>query len=179
MSAEASRIVAAAIRAEPGAELTAALDNTMRQLVTFGSGDGLHAWPATVTPWIRRDFPRFEQAAYAASRQSVGRALLPSWLGVLHVAAGVAGIGVSLAFLPGLLARRNVLAGFVVAVLAALLANAAVTGALSGPHGRYQSRVMWLPVLTMILAAAADRRQHTAWVPSAGPALIPHAGRVT
>ncbi len=178
--AEASRVVSAALRAEPGTELTAVLDNTLRQLVLFRSGDGLRAWPATVTPWIRRDFPRFEQRAYAASRQSDGRLLLPSWLGSLHVAAGAAGVLASLAFLPGLLRRRNVLAGVIVAVMVALLANAAITGALSGPHARYQSRVMWLPVLTMLLAAGADRERHAAWAPSVGGATsIPHAGRVT
>lgn len=178
VSPEASRIIAAAIWTEPGAELEAALGNTLRQLVLFGSGDGLHAWPETVSPWIHRDFPRFEQDAYAASRQSAGRVLLPDWLGALHVAAALAGIVGSLAVLPGLLRRRHPLAGVIVAALLALLVNAAITGALSGPHARYQSRVMWLPVFTLLLVLAADRGVRPDWVERGG-ALIPHRGRVT
>ncbi len=180
VSPEASHIIAAAIRAEPGAELGAALGNTFHQLVLFGSGDGLHAWPETVSPWIRRDFPRFEQNAYAASRQSAGQDLMPPWLGTLHVAAALVGVVGSLVMLPGLVRRRHPLAGVIVAALLALLVNAAVTGALSGPHARYQSRVMWLPVFALLLAAAADHEKQPDWMSAdRGGALIPHRGRVT
>ncbi len=117
----------------------------------------MQPWPATVTPWIDRDFPRFEQAAYERARQTTGRWLLPAWMGGLHRAAALAGLGVSLALLPGLLRRRDLRAGLIIAMLAGLLVNATVTGALSGPHDRYQSRVMFLPVLTAMLAMS-DRR---------------------
>jgi hypothetical protein len=52
-----------------------------------------------------------------------------------------------------------VLFGF---VLAALLGNAIICGVLSGPHARYQSRLMWTPILALALAGAntlALRRQ--------------------
>ena len=42
--------------------------------------------------------------------------------------------------------------------LLALPVSAAVTGALSGPHDRYQARVVWLPALVLLLAVARDRR---------------------
>jgi hypothetical protein len=161
VSAEADPIIAAAVRAEPRRELSAFLGNTVRQLTLFDSGDGLHAWPATVTPWIRRDFPDFEQAAYAAARQTTGRTLLPDWLATLHRVAELAGLAASLACLPGLLRRRSPLGGVIVAVVAGLLANAAITGGMSGPHARYQSRVMWLPVLTALLIAS-DRPRRAA-----------------
>jgi hypothetical protein len=51
--------------------------------------------------------------------------------------------------------------GLAVAVVVALLANAAVTGGLSGPHERYQSRIMWLPPLAALLGIAALRRAAT------------------
>ncbi len=158
VSVEADAIITEAIRAEPGRELAAVLRNVARQLMMFDSGDGLRPWPASVTPWINRDFPRSEQAAYAASRQTTGRTLLPAWLALLHVIVAIAGIAGSLVLLPDLLRRRDVMGGVIVAVLAGLLANAAIAGALSGPHDRYQSRVTWLPVLTLLLAAA-DRRE--------------------
>ena len=91
VSAEADAIIAAAIRAEPGRELAAMLRNAGRQLLRFGSGDGLQPWPETVTPWINRDFPPFEQVAYAASRQANGRSLLPDWMGRLHEGAALGG----------------------------------------------------------------------------------------
>ncbi len=154
ISAEADAVVVAAIRAEPARELAAMLRNGGLQLLRFNSGDGLQPWPETVTPWIDRDFPRFEQAAYAASRQTTGRTLLPGWMAALHYcAAATAAVGL-LALLPGSLRRRDIMAGVIVAVLAALLGNAAITGALSGPHDRYQSRMMWLPVCAILLSIA-------------------------
>jgi hypothetical protein len=153
VSAEAHAIIAATIRAEPGRELAAMLRNAGRQLLRFGSGDGLQPWPETVTPWINRDFPPFEQVAYAASRQANGRSLLPDWMGRLHEGAALGGTAFLLARLPGWLRRRDIMAGLTVAILAGLLANAAITGALSGPHDRYQSRVIWLPSLAFLLGA--------------------------
>lgn len=52
VSTEAGAIIAAALRAEPGAELHAVLGNFLHQLTRFASGDGLEAWPTTVTPRI-------------------------------------------------------------------------------------------------------------------------------
>jgi cyanate permease len=70
---------------------------------------------------------------------------------------GLAGIAVCVALLPGALRRRDPMAGFLVAVLTALLAGAAITGGLSTPHDRYQSRLMWLPPCIGILAIARRR----------------------
>jgi hypothetical protein len=72
----------------------------------------------------------------------------------LHEGAAIGAIAGLLALLPGMLRRREVMAGVTVAVLAGLLGNAAITGALSGPHDRYQSRVMWLPICAFVLALA-------------------------
>jgi hypothetical protein len=38
-------------------------------------------------------------------------------------------------------------------VLLALMGNALVCGVFSGPHGRYQSRIMWLPAFAVLLIA--------------------------
>jgi hypothetical protein len=61
-----------------------------------------------------------------------------------------------LALLPILfLARRRrdqELAALVGAVIAALLVNAALAGALSDVHDRYQSRLAWLAVLVAAIA---------------------------
>ena len=45
-------------------------------------------------------------------------------------------------------------AGLLACVLVGLLANAAATGALSGPHARYQARIAWLLPLAVTLVLA-------------------------
>ncbi|MBD0272787.1 MAG: hypothetical protein ICV73_12760, partial [Acetobacteraceae bacterium] len=61
------------------------------------------------------------------------------------------------------------LLGILCCVAAGVLANAAVLGALSGPHDRYGARIAWLLPLAGLLAWRRSRR------PSAGvgPAALP------
>ncbi len=155
VSTEANAIMALALAAEPGEELRAVLANTARQLARFATGDGLNAWPTSVTPWILRDFPRFEANAYLASRQTNDRLVLPAWLLMLHRAVALIGAAACCALLPCALHRRHRVGGFLALVLLALPVNALITGGLSGPHDRYQSRVMWLPPLLAALAIPA------------------------
>jgi hypothetical protein len=182
VSREADAIITAAIRAEPGHELRALGRNAAQQLARFATGDGLQPWPTTVTPRIERDFPRFEAATYAASRQNSGLDV-PAWLQAMHFTAALAGIAgcVALLLTAPHMTRQAVhsvgsgpsdavnsqqavgahaqqpAVGFAAAALLALLANAVITGGLSGPHDRYQSRVMWLPPLVAVLGIAALR----------------------
>jgi len=151
VSAEANAIIANAIEAEPVAELGAVLGNAAQQLAQFATGDGLEAWPRTVTPWIVRDFPTSEAATYLASRQSNGGLLLPGWLLMLHRAVALIGVATCCGLLPVMLWRRHRFTGFLVLLLLALPINALITGGLSGPHDRYQSRIMWLPPLLAVL----------------------------
>ena len=115
---------------------------------------------ATVTPWIERDFPHSEAGAYAASRQSAGMLEVPAWMQALHLATALAGVAACVALLLPASRKRisgHPAAGFAAAALLALLANAAITGGLSGPHDRYQSRIMWLPPLIAVLGIASLR----------------------
>ena len=161
VSREADAIIRAAVVAEPWRELRKAADNALRQLIRFRTGDGLHPWPATVTPWLTRDFPPFEQRTYAAARQTRGLPVVPPGLPALHLAAVLATLAFCLAALPGALRRRAPSGGLIVASLAVLVLNAGVTGALSGPHARYQSRVMWLPVLAALLVGRGSPSRDT------------------
>jgi drug/metabolite transporter superfamily protein YnfA len=142
---EADAIVARTWRTEAPAVLAGAGRATLRQLAAFGTGDGLHPWPEAVTPKLARVLPEADLAGYARSRQTLGTLAVPAWLRALHVAAALAGVALCplLLLLPGVPEAARVLA---LATLIALPVNAAVTGALSGPHDRYQSRVMWLPL---------------------------------
>ena len=156
VSREAGAIIAAAVFAEPGPELRAGAWNSAQQLAHFATGDGLQPWAATVTPWIDREFPRFEATWHAASRQSAGTLEVTQWMQTLHIVTALSAIAACCALLLAA-PRRHPASVFAIAVLVALLTNAAITGGLSGPHDRYQSRIMWLPPLIAVVGVAALR----------------------
>lgn len=188
-AAEASSIIRDVIREDPLGVLHAAIGNTLLQLTQIDTGDGLGPWLGTPgpEPLIERFFPA-EHAAFLAARQQRGT-LLPmvERLATLHAAIFYGTLVLLLVALawpraeqPGATAeatsapgrpgqgRRHGPRGVVLTalVLAALLGNAAITGALSGPAGRYQARITWLGLIAVV-AVLLPRR----------PALVPAAAR--
>jgi hypothetical protein len=158
ISTEADTIIAAAIGAKPLVELRAIAGNGVRQMVRFATGDGLNAWPRSVTPVIERHFPPREVAAYRAARQSRDTFDLPDWLLLLHRTVALAGlIGCATVAAIGLY-RRDQAGALCAGILLVLAVNAVVTGGLSGPHDRYQARVAWLAPFAAGLAAASLNR---------------------
>ena len=152
VSRDAGAIIEAALLADPVGEFRAALANTLEQLTLFHSGDGLNPWPAQVAPWIARDFPARESLAYGSARQQAGTLAVPWLLAGLHRITALAGVLACIALLPVALRRRAACAGFLLATLIALPLSAAITGALSTPHDRYQARIMWLPPLIAVVS---------------------------
>lgn len=159
VSADADAIVAAALRAEPGRQLRAVLRNGVEQLTRYASGDGLEPWPAEVTPWIERDFPAAEQARYANGLQARGLLVLPPGLAALHAWVARTGVLACLALLPFAIWRRYEPGKILLVVLVALPASALITGGLSTPHDRYQSRIMWLPPFVAALSLVSMYRR--------------------
>ncbi len=102
--------------------------NTLEQLASFASGDGLTPWPTQVSPWIEQDFPAREAASYASARQQAGALTVPGMLADLHHAVSLIGIVACALLLPRAFTRRAPCAGFLVAVLIALPVSAAITG---------------------------------------------------
>jgi hypothetical protein len=149
VSPEASVIIKRALQSEPGHALTVFASNGFTQLALITTGDGLVPWPNTVSPVIQKHFPAFERDAYAASRQTSGASPMPPWLGALHSAAAAFGVAGTVVVM---LLCKLPLRGFAATTLVALLANALITGGLSMPHDRYQSRIIWLALVTPILA---------------------------
>ena len=155
VSTDADAIIRAALRDQPVSELRAVARNGWAQLARFASGDGLQAWPAQVDPWMDRDF---HSGAYHAARQQQGTLAVPDWLAVGHQAAAVLGI-ISAAVI--LLTRRrsgDIRARFLLLALLVLPLGALITGGLSTPHDRYQSRIVWLPACVSLFVAAGARR---------------------
>jgi hypothetical protein len=131
-------------------------DGPLRQYASPGTGWQQYA------DIMKANLPG-EYAAFAASRQSTGR------LGLrILFSAMTASVAISVALLAALLFasafRRGAFRGtpfggdsrlqaLLWLVLATVIANAAICGALSGPSGRYQSRVVWLlPFMLLVVA---------------------------
>ena len=155
VSAEADAIIRAALRAAPAEALRAAWRNAAEQLTRFESGDGLEPWPFQVGTLIERDFPPLEQAAYHRARQQRDALEIPAPLADAHRAVALGGIVLALALMPLAWRRRHPAALFLAVALLTLPVSAAITGALSTPHDRYQSRVVWLPACLAFLTVPA------------------------
>jgi hypothetical protein len=96
--------------------------------------------------------------AYLGARQQQGLLRFRT-LNLVHVPVGaMAMLGLLLLLQrAGALRRweRGTLPGL---VLLALIGNAVICGTFSNPHDRYQSRLIWLPALVVLLALARDPR---------------------
>jgi hypothetical protein len=170
VSADADSIIHSAIKAEPMLLVAATVDNTIQQLTRFASGDGLDAWPSQVGAWIDADFPVWESTAFRAARQQSGTLAVPASLGLLHRAIALAGIAAAVVLLPVAWRRRHVAAWFLAAALLTMPLSAAITGGLSTPHDRYQSRIVWLPAAMAFLSLPALLRRRS-------DEFSPHAAR--
>lgn len=154
---EAKRLVPAILQAYPIDALRAAALNTWRQLGMVRVGDVLTAdhLDVAVLPRLVPYFPPGEIGRYEAGRQPRGlfqdAAAGFAWPHAVLLALGAAGTAAIM-----LLAWRSdpALAGLAALALVAALANAFATGALSGPHDRYQARIAWLVLLAPFFYAA-------------------------
>lgn len=152
---ELSRLVGSIVTAYPGAFMTTALKSTWDQLTRVETGDGLDEWQE-VTRWVFRVFmPDGQNQAFTGARQQqqqTTQALFDA-LNLIHVpVAHLSGLGLTLVAIWGLRTGRRDLALLALFVAIALIGNAFINGALSNPHDRYQSRIVWLATLVMIIA---------------------------
>ncbi len=159
---EASRIVRTTVIAHPVEVARAMLRNAARQLLRSDLGDtlGPDYLDATVLPKLMKFFPANEVARYHASLQAAGRLRAVAapllWPDRVALALGLAGT----LWMAARWRRNPRLAALAALVLIGLLANAVSTGALSGPHDRYQARIAWLlvvPPLLMLLGGQLPR----------------------
>jgi hypothetical protein len=131
ISADADAIIREAVIAQPGRLLIATWDNSIH------------------------DFPDRERAAFHAARQQSGDLAVPPPLTIAHRIIALAGIAAAALLLPIAWRRRHVAAWYLAVALLALPLSAAITGGLSTPHDRYQSRIVWLPAAMAFLAVPA------------------------
>jgi hypothetical protein len=154
---ESARIVRDAILRYPLLQLKAATKNAIDQFLHFGTGDQIEPQEWVLSPVLTRYLPS-QMNAYYSARQQRGEIKFHA-ISDLDVSVGTISLAGSLLLLVWFLRVRGidgaVFHGF---VLAALIGNAAICGILSGPHDRYQSRLIWLASFAVMIANPAVRR---------------------
>lgn len=150
---ESGRIVDEIVKRYPLAVAVEVLKNAAVQFGYFTTGDGIEPQEWVLNTEFERFIPSQMHAYTSARQQRDEFYFLP--LTILHVSVAV----LSLAALGWLLLtaiRRRDWGGLTLPafVLLALMGNALICGALSGPHGRYQSRLIWLPTFVLLLTQA-------------------------
>jgi hypothetical protein len=161
--AELGHLVGECVTAYPGEVAWTSLRAMARQMVEVATGDGLDEFQgatrgvfSTLSPSIRDQFNAAHQ------QQGQIRQPLFSLLNQIHVPiALLSTLGLLLVIGWGLTVRRHDLAGLAMFTWLSLLGNAFICGALSNPHDRYQSRLVWLAPLVVGMAAASWWRVRT------------------
>jgi hypothetical protein len=156
METESARLAAASLIRYPLANLAWAGADTLLEFFAVATGDGIEPQEWILKREFEHTIPR-QMSGYAHAYQQRGDLwFLP--LNFLHVPVAIFSI-----FGIGYLLQRSVrerdwnstaLPAF---VLIALLGNAFICGVFSGPHSRYQSRLVWLPTFVLLLYASETR----------------------
>ncbi|MET0631467.1 MAG: hypothetical protein ABWY92_11450 [Xanthobacteraceae bacterium] len=148
---EMRTIVLESLRAYPWLQLQAAAVATLKQLVMVRTGWGVldSIWH---THGMIENFAPAMLPAMKAARQQRGELDFTA-INDLHVPVALASMLLLLAVMAlGVRQRRFADLGLLAATTAlAILGNAFVTGALSGPHDRYGARVAWLATLLVAM----------------------------
>ncbi|MGD0193098.1 MAG: hypothetical protein ABSD74_20365 [Rhizomicrobium sp.] len=153
-SAESSRIIRDSLLRYPLMNAEAAAADSAKQFFSFKTGDQVEPQQWAILHSIRAFLPS-QAGEYLSARQqraSVGF----KFVNFVHVPVGylsLAGLTVFLAF--ALWSADGEAGVFLGTIMLALMGNAVICGALSNPHDRYQSRLVWIATLAMGLVACA------------------------
>lgn len=162
---EARRIIADTLLMYPGQHLVTAGRAALHQLVMVKTGEGIHARDLehalrALDRYVPAVMPR-----YHASRQQRDEFGFATINAVQMPLALIASALLPLLVIGGYLGRVDRAAAVLaLTVLLALLVNAAICGALSNPNDRYQSRIVWLAPLAVMIAALRRQKAHHAGV---------------
>ncbi len=154
---EDSRMIAESLHRYPMMHVRMALYDSVLQFFSFRTGDEIESQAWVLQPVLAQHTPG-QLAPYLAARQQREHIRFET-LNMVHVTVGMlALLGLALLLQHAAWRERWNEAALPGLVLAGLLGNAIICGTFSNPHDRYQSRVMWLPVLALLLARARDKR---------------------
>jgi len=151
---EMSFIVLRSLAEYPARQAEAAITATAQQLVHVATGEGTGEWIGHTYGIIERYIPTQIKAMRAANQQrsrldftAINRLHVPVALVSMLLAVIVFGRGLWWRPLDDL----TLLAG---TVTLALLGNAFICAAISGPHDRYGARMAWVATFVVLIAAA-------------------------
>jgi len=154
---EDSRIVLESVKRYPLMNLKAAVYDSATQFFDFKTGDGIEPQLKILESGFKHIIPA-QVPAYLEARQQRG-ILRFKTLNMIHVpVGGMSVLGLLLLLHNAARRRKWEEASLPALVLVGLIGNAIICGTFSNPHDRYQSRVIWLPSLVLLLAVARDRR---------------------
>ena len=152
---EDQRIIIDSVERYPVLQVKMAIYDSVLQFFMFKTGDGIESQEWILKPGIQRMMPG-QLHAYLQARQQHNTIHFRD-LNMLHVTVGMLSLlGLVLLLNHALLRRRWDEATLPGLVLLALIGNAIICGTFSNPHDRYQSRLIWLPTLALLLARARD-----------------------
>jgi hypothetical protein len=152
--AELSYLVRASIKTYPGAFLGTSLQATARQITKVATGDGLDEFQNDVRGVFTNLLPKTAKPFNAARQQQrlISQPLFDA-LNMVHVpVAHLSMLGLLFIAGWGLHNGHHDLTGLAIFTFLALLGNAFICGALSNPHDRYQSRLVWTASLVCAMA---------------------------
>jgi hypothetical protein len=154
---EDARMIEMSLRRYPLMHLRAAVYDSVVQFFQFKTGDGIEPQLSILEPNFRRMIPE-QLPAYLEARQQHGLIRFKT-LNLVHVPVGTMSLlGLLLLLQRGAVRRAWDEASLPALVLLGLIGNAVICGTFSNPHDRYQSRIIWLPTLVLLLAVTRDRR---------------------
>lgn len=150
--AEAAALVRESLAHYPLENAIVALQDAALQFFWFQTGDGIVPQEWVLNKEFKIAIPQQVNQYDRAYQQEGEIWFVP--INIVHVPVAFLALAALYVLLRDVARRRDWRAGVLPAfVLMALIGNAVICGVFSGPHGRYQSRIMWLPVFAVVLAA--------------------------
>ena len=157
--AESERIIRESFERYPVLNASLVFIDAARQFTSFRTGDQVEP-----QQWaLRSTFGQYlgpQIGDYLSARQQKGKIAFQP-INLIHVPIGYFSL-LAVAALLGFTVwcRDHRSAAFLTLIMLALMTNAVICGALSNPHDRYQSRLIWLALFAVVLTVAqpADLR---------------------
>jgi len=149
---ESAHLVRQSLLRYPLENVIVALQDAALQFFWFQTGDGIVPQEWVLNREFKVAIPQ-QLNAYDRAYQQEGQIwFLP--INFVHVPMAFLSLAALYVILRNAIRRRDWRASVLPAFVAlALIGNAFVCGVFSGPHGRYQSRIMWLPAFAVVLIA--------------------------